>query len=351
MKNKILFLILSICIQSLSFCQGIEFLEVNLKQAISKAQEENKHIFIDFYTNWCAPCKLMDRDVFPLEELGTYFNSKFINLKINAEKGEEGPELATKYNIKAFPTFVILDKNGNMVHLFAGGILDGKKFINKVDEAFNPNIAYGSLKERYDSGERNKQLQSAYLQTLIDTHTKKPDSLVDDFYNNLSKEEKISKETLFVFEMFAPIDSDRTKFLETNRDKFREVVGTRKIDSILLSKYESYFATIVQGYSQDTSINELNEVKNHIVTLGIANLKALPVYESGARLKLTKEGKGNFLQEVQKTIPNLTDNEKDIMLYYIVPGLKTILTDAEKENLLALVSDDTVKEYMLRSIN
>ncbi|MDD7886923.1 thioredoxin family protein [Flavivirga sp. 57AJ16] len=349
--KKVLFLIVFLCDIMTIVGQGIDFEDININQAITKAKEENKYIFIDFYTNWCGPCKLMDRDVFPLEELGTYFNSKFINLKINAEKGEEGPKLAEKYNVKAYPTFVILDKNGNMVHIFAGGILDGKKFINKVDESFNPEIAFGALKERYDSGERNKKLQSAYIQTLINTHTIKVDSFVDEFYNNLHQEEKISNEALFVFEMFAPLDSDRFKFLENNRNKFRKVVGTKKTDSILLGKYESYFIKIVKGYYQDTSISELDKVRKHVESLGLSNLKTLPVFDLGARLKLTKEGKESFLQEVQNTIPNLTDREKDLMLFYIVPGLKKILTQKEKENLIALVSDDTTKGYISRSVN
>ncbi|MDT0677957.1 thioredoxin family protein [Autumnicola musiva] len=347
--KKITFLVYFLFIQLISFSQGTKFSKVDLDQAINKAKEENKYIFIDFYTNWCAPCKLMDRDVFPQEQVGNYFNEKFVSIKVNAEK--EGVDLAKKYNIKAYPTFVILDENGNLVHLFAGGVLDGEKFIKKVDQSFNPEKAYGVLKKRYDSGKRDIELQSAYLQALINTHTIKPDSLVDVFYNGLSKEEKISEETLFVFEMFAPLDSERANFLETNRNKFRKVAGTKKVDSILRSKYESYFTKIVKGYAQDTSVRELEKIEEHVVSLGISNLKALPVFESGARLQLTKKGKEDFLKEVENTIPKLTNNEKDIMLYLIVPGLKKILSDKEKENLIAMVSDEDVKGYITRSIN
>lgn len=335
--------------QFASFGQGVEFAELDFEQAVIKAKTENKHLFIDFYTNWCAPCKLMDRDVFPLEEVGDYFNSKFISIKINGEIGE-GIDLAKKYAIKAYPTFVILDGNQEVVHVFAGGILDGQKFIDKVDVSFNPEKAYGALKSRYETGERGLQLESAYLQALINTHTVRPDSLVDVFYNKLSKEEKISKEALFVFEMLAPFGSDRVKFLETNREEFRKVIGTPKIDSILVSKYESFYTNIVRGYAQNTSLEQIKEVQQHINSLGITHLKALPVLESGARLQLTKKGKDAFLAELENTVPNLTPNEKDIMLYAVIPGLKNLFTDQEKEDLIALVSDDGVKQYILRSV-
>lgn len=49
-------------------------------------------MFVDFYTDWCGPCKVMARDVFPQKQVGDFFNAKFVCLKLNAEK--EGRELA-----------------------------------------------------------------------------------------------------------------------------------------------------------------------------------------------------------------------------------------------------------------
>lgn len=71
---------------------GINFQAKNLDEAKKLAKQENKLIFVDLYTTWCGPCKLMKKNTFPNPELGELFNKNFISLYIDAEK--EGTELA-----------------------------------------------------------------------------------------------------------------------------------------------------------------------------------------------------------------------------------------------------------------
>ena len=104
----------------------------------------------------------MAHDIFPMKEMGDYFNPKYISIKSNAEKGEDGPAVKTKYGIKAYPTFLILDGDGNLIHMFAGGTLS-LAFIDKVEESFNPDKAFGNLQKRYKSGERDKKLVANYI--------------------------------------------------------------------------------------------------------------------------------------------------------------------------------------------
>lgn len=46
--------------------------------------------------------------------------------------------------------------------MFAGGVLN-LSFIDKVEEAFNPDLAFGKLQQRYQAGERDKKLVASYL--------------------------------------------------------------------------------------------------------------------------------------------------------------------------------------------
>ena len=59
------------------------------KEILTKAKAENKTIFVDVYTKWCGPCKHVSETVFPQEKLGEYYNSRFINFKIDAESPAE----------------------------------------------------------------------------------------------------------------------------------------------------------------------------------------------------------------------------------------------------------------------
>ena len=87
MKKTILFVSLILGLSTLTaFSQGIQFEENNdLKAALVKAKAENKLVFIDAYAVWCGPCKVMARDIFPLKEVGDFFNAHFVNLKLDME--------------------------------------------------------------------------------------------------------------------------------------------------------------------------------------------------------------------------------------------------------------------------
>ena len=118
-KTKVIITAL-VLISSITFsnAQGITFFKGTFNEAVSKAKEENKLLFIDFYTTWCAPCKMMDANIFPNEEVGEYFNDRFVSIKIDAEKGE-GIDLVKKYNVKGYPTSLGLNASEIEINIVA----------------------------------------------------------------------------------------------------------------------------------------------------------------------------------------------------------------------------------------
>ena len=134
---------------------GIRFEKGSLKTAMEKAGEENKYLFVDVYTTWCPPCKYMSDNVFTQQSVGDYFNEIFVNVKVDAERGE-GPSLLRRYGVEAFPTFLLLDGNGKLVGKIVGfgefvdeGV-DGFVFVvEKFIEKFK------KLKEKADAQSEN----------------------------------------------------------------------------------------------------------------------------------------------------------------------------------------------------
>lgn len=102
----------------------ISFFNGTLKDALAEAKSSNKPIMIDVSTSWCGYCKKMKRLTFTDKEVADYFNENFINVNIDAEKGE-GISIANKYEVRSFPTLVFIDKNEKVI-LYSEGYLNPK---------------------------------------------------------------------------------------------------------------------------------------------------------------------------------------------------------------------------------
>lgn len=145
--------------------QGMEFMPEGslFKDAIAKAQKENKMIFLDCYTSWCGPCKALAANVFPTKEVGDYMNPKFVNIKIDMEKGE-GPELNRKFQVSAYPTMIIFNKNGEEIGRVIGGG-NVESFLSRVkDKSVDKGMS--ALDKRFDDGDRDPKFLMEYVETL-----------------------------------------------------------------------------------------------------------------------------------------------------------------------------------------
>lgn len=152
---KKLAILSSIFIGIVAFGQGIKFEDTSFASVVAKAKKENKLIFIDAYASWCGPCKLMVKNIFPLKDVGDYYNGHFINAKIDMEKGE-GIDLAKKYNVKAFPTYLFINGNGEEVHRTLGYV-EEKDFIQFAKDAEDPNKRLTALKQKFENGEKDPE--------------------------------------------------------------------------------------------------------------------------------------------------------------------------------------------------
>ena len=115
MKQRNLLLAVLLCAAIICHAQGIAFTTgLSFKQAVAKAKKENKMLFMDCYTSWCVPCAKMAKEIFPLKACGDYFNDRFVSIQVDMQKGE-GIELMKKFQVQAFPTFIIFDGDGNEI--------------------------------------------------------------------------------------------------------------------------------------------------------------------------------------------------------------------------------------------
>ena len=86
----------------------------NLEAAIALAKSEKKPVFIDFYADWCAPCKVLEESVFMDYDVAEYMNKNVINVRVNIEKGK-GASIKEQMYVRVLPTLLFLDSNGDEI--------------------------------------------------------------------------------------------------------------------------------------------------------------------------------------------------------------------------------------------
>ena len=132
-----------------AYAQGTVFEELTLAEAVAKAAAEDKMVFVDCFTEWCGPCKIMAADVFPTREVGEFMNPRFVSVAIDMEKGE-GVEIARRFRVAAFPTFLLLDGEGREVNRIVGSAAPDE-FIAKLESAIDPANNAAALKAAYEA--------------------------------------------------------------------------------------------------------------------------------------------------------------------------------------------------------
>lgn len=90
------------------------FFDGTYESAKAKAGSEGKLFLVDFYANWCTPCKWMDKTTFRNEQVVSLLNENYVSLKIDIDQ-TEGYNLKEKYEITMLPTILIFNSQGKMV--------------------------------------------------------------------------------------------------------------------------------------------------------------------------------------------------------------------------------------------
>lgn len=234
MKKYLILLAFTLILGSNSFAQGIEFTKGTWKELKAKAAKEDKLIFVDAYAEWCGPCKKMAKDVFTQKEVGDYFNARFVNVKMDMEKGE-GIGLSKEFGIQAYPTLLFVNSEGAVVHR-AVGYHTTDLLIGLADAANDPNRNAGSINARYDKGDRSPELLKNLAQTRYDAMDGTYVQIAEE-YLATQKDWGTDDNLAFIFQMTSDLDSKMADYLMTNRLVFegkfgkQEVIG--KVDELV----------------------------------------------------------------------------------------------------------------------
>ncbi|MGH7968198.1 MAG: thioredoxin family protein, partial [Limisphaerales bacterium] len=109
------------------------FSNLSFDRACKAAAENGKIVLVDFYTTWCGPCKMLDRNTWTDSGVIQLLQSKTVALRIDAEKETA---LAKRYNIAAYPSVLLLKPDGKEMDRLVG-YRDPKTFIADFTASLN----------------------------------------------------------------------------------------------------------------------------------------------------------------------------------------------------------------------
>ncbi len=298
---------------------GVYFQDLSYEEALKKSKQQGRKLFIDCYTTWCGPCKYMSETVFKQEKIGDFLNQNFICLKYDMEKGE-GPELAKKFGVRAYPTFIIVNPDGTIRHKLVGGG-EEEQFIERVKESFDDNKALGVLDTKYNNGNRDKVFLAQYAKVLVNNYDPKAKNVVDELLKISTDEEKLSEDYWFIFgnSELSPKDSEAAKFLIDNRSKFNETIGKEKVDNRLSEGFFREILMVIAGRGQKTDVKRLDAIGREVKALKLSNEKTLLASLAIAKAVKT-ENIDKILAACEKELPKL-GKDSQMIAYYLSDSL------------------------------
>ena len=297
----------------MAFAQtGVDFQHLTFDEALAKAKAEKKLVFVDCYTTWCGPCKMMTTKIFPMKEAGEFFNPRFVCVKFDMEQGE-GKELKNKLGVRAYPSFFIIRPDGTVQHAVVGGG-ELEPFIERVKKGLNEKTSLLYLNQQYEKGKMNKKQLLAYKVALDDAYDqKKAEQVKKELLSQVTEKDKLKKEFWPLFEDgTCTVGTPDFNLILANIPTFEKNIGKEKLDEFLFSAYSRALSPHLYGNKERQTVS-LDELKQQIGKLDLQKKNDLLSLCDIAGL-VAQGDVNQLVSKVEENAATLTGNDLSSML-------------------------------------
>ena len=149
-----------------------EFYNGDFISAKSKAGEEGKLFFVDFYATWCAPCKWMEESTFKDKEVISLLSQNYVAMKVDIDD-LDGYSIKQKYQVHILPTILIFNSKGELVE--------------RIEETVSSRKMAAVLKHH------NKEENKVKFTHSLNSSPRKTNVVVTSNYNAVTKTPRINK--------------------------------------------------------------------------------------------------------------------------------------------------------------
>lgn len=296
--------------------QGIAFEPegTTLEQASAKAKAENKLIFLDAFTTWCGPCKMMARTVFTQQQVGDAMNPKFVSVKIDMESAYGAP-LAKKLQVTAYPTFIIFNADAQEIGRFLGGS-SAEEFLKKVEEKSQDNSS-ALMEQRWQQGDRDPQFLKDYLKTLSATYkTNEANDVAEAILDG--QEETFAADSTLRDIFFRCINNPFAKsfvYTAKNPELLKALAGNRLTEAKIQSVLGNYTRQLVVEENGTATLDQEN-FDAYVKLLKDLNIANADHYRLTTLITLSEKQKNldAFLDYIKEYLDNPNLDASDMQL-------------------------------------
>ena len=78
---------------------------------LEEAKKQGKMVFLTFHASWCAPCKVMEEEVFSQKSVAEYLNAHFLSYRADFD-APNGKRMAEIFGVNTLPTSLFVNAQG-----------------------------------------------------------------------------------------------------------------------------------------------------------------------------------------------------------------------------------------------
>lgn len=262
---------------------GIAFENLPYKELLAKAKKENKLVFIDAYASWCGPCKQMAKNIFTRPAVKDFYDKNFVNAAFDMEKGE-GREIAQKFGVRSYPTYLFINGDGELVSQ-SMGYMEENLFLKVGQDANLPENKNGSLIARFEKGEKDPDFLLNMMKMYSQTNYELAKKASERYFTN-KKPSEYTKDDVGMLLFFIRSSSDiNYKILKDNKAVIAPIMGEEQ--------YTQYY----NQFEMLDIIRDAMDDKNKVVKEAEFMARATPLVGPEVAQKILTQTKLSFYEQ------------------------------------------------------
>ena len=171
--------------------QSVDWL-TDYNQAVTKAKETGKPIFIDCFADWCVWCHRLEKEVYT-DPSFLRFSQGFVTLRINVEDQAEGTRIAEQFQVDSLPSMLFIEPDGTLLDR-VNGFVPANELISEIQSIWkltqkeklmlNDWQTEQKLGEEYLFRDMNREAEIRFTKILATTGV--PDNQKESAYFSLA---------------------------------------------------------------------------------------------------------------------------------------------------------------------